>query len=208
MRSCDILSLFLSLSTQIYFACSQFHSKKEALHAGYGSFPTPAVVQEFQQYFVDDVMMNKKKTDLYGVNYTLQHQIIQRFCQRKSAVKTCSWQDYYSLLLHLREAHETLDDLGTYDLKKISIKDIQHRASLPPWKKGQCEVISTPSPSLFYEYIQASRPFVVRGLARDWLALRKWNLGYLEHLLNNLEVPCPPLSPPPPPSSLPQPSYI
>jgi hypothetical protein len=196
--------------TQINFASSQFHSKKEALHAGYSAFPTPAIVQEFQQSLGDEMFKKKnimKKSELYGVNYTLQHETIQRFCQSISS--RCTWKDYYDILHHLREAHETLDDLGAYDRNKVSIEDIQQRATLPPWKSRECEIISQPSPSLFYEYIQASRPFVVRGLARNWLALRKWSFSYLENLLNQLEVmaiPDPSTLPYRPASSSPSPS--
>jgi hypothetical protein len=175
----------LLLLLETILSSSPFHSKKEALHAGYKEYLSPPIVQEFEK----QQQRRKKEIDFYDTNFTKQHLAIQQFCSRRKSSRSCSWKEYYDLLHHFRESHETSDDLGLYDIEQISIKGIQDSSEyLPRWNPEECEIISEPSSQLFYEYVKSSRPFVVRGVAKDWLALRKWNLPYLESLLRDLEV--------------------
>jgi hypothetical protein len=189
-RKRRIWLLFLLFEIILSFT---FHSKKEALHAGYKEYPPPPIVQEFLDVQQKLLQRGKKKIpgiDLYDTNYTKQHLKIQNFClKRSSSHHPCSWKDYYDLLHHLREAHETSDDLGLHDIEQILVRGIQDSSTyLPKWNPEECEVISEPSSQVFFEYVKSSRPFVVKGIAKDWLAVKKWNLHYLESILRDLEV--------------------
>lgn len=177
-------SWILLLLLEIFTISSSFHSKKEALHAGYQEY-VPSSRIKIQEFLLKSQQRRYSHQDLYETNFTHQHLLIQEFCSRTS----CSWKEYYDLLHHLRESHETSDDLGLSDLEHISIQGIQDSSIyLSSWNPQECEMITEPSSQLFYEYVQTSRPFVIKGIAKDWLALKKWNLVYLEKLLRDLEV--------------------
>lgn len=50
------------------------------------------------------------------------------------------------------------------------------------------ELYEEPSPLEFMRYVSRNTPFVVRGGASDWNAIKTWDLGQLEKLLRDLTV--------------------
>ena len=50
------------------------------------------------------------------------------------------------------------------------------------------ELPNEPSPLEFMRYVARNRPFVVRNAARQWPAVRKWNVSYLKQAMGDQEV--------------------
>lgn len=50
------------------------------------------------------------------------------------------------------------------------------------------ELFSEPSPLEFMRYVARNRPFVVRGGAKSWRAVRTWNVKTLKEVLDGQSV--------------------
>jgi hypothetical protein len=50
------------------------------------------------------------------------------------------------------------------------------------------ELHEEPSPLEFMRYVARNTPFVVRGAARDWPAMRLWTLDFLKSVMGDQEV--------------------
>ena len=50
------------------------------------------------------------------------------------------------------------------------------------------ELTEDPSPLEFMRYVARNRPFVVRGAASEWDAVRKWDAEYLRQAIDGESV--------------------
>ena len=50
------------------------------------------------------------------------------------------------------------------------------------------ELIEEPSPLEFMRYVARNRPFVVRGAASDWDAVKQWDAKYLREAMHGQSV--------------------
>lgn len=154
-----------------------YTSEDEANHVGV-PYPTPPIVQAFLK---DSEFKNLPELQLN--DYLLHHQIIYNFCKKRQKRKKgppeerqCTWKDYYYLLNFIRKPYQKFYDPGRDRIGR-QISSLQ--AEVPFEFEDKCDEIEVPSAKEFFKYVSSSHPFIIRGIASDWPATKRWTLDYL-----------------------------
>jgi hypothetical protein len=153
-------------------------SREEAKHILI-DFPEPLIVSEFLRSKYAS-FQEATENDFLG-----HHRLARAFCLKRfksSRKKACTWLQYYLVIDHLREPFANLYDPGAFGVHRF--EDIAAK------RYSSCDVIDTPSAAQFYQYVNTSRPVIIRGSAGDLsrLASPLWTLRAMSRKLGTTPV--------------------
>jgi len=174
----------------IYFTISLFYhinslpymTPEECNHSGMPHKPA-SIVLEFQSSTFS------KSEDVAKNDLLLHHKISKEFCEhRKKKLKKspCTWQQYYQVLDHLRGPFKNLYDPGMG--KPIHLSTIQAEGKSGSEYQSSCDVMHNPTAKKLYKYVVGNKPVIIKGVAKKWPAVKKWNDRYLYDTLSGKNV--------------------
>lgn len=191
---------FKILLVLLFFAFSLgFLTKPEAEHVGF-EYPTPDIIKEFEN------QLKYSKSSVRASNDIIEHHaLVEKFCYKylyKKRNYKCSWKEYYTLLLHVREPYSRLYDPGArigFDIENLFVPSEKNQFSevlscdefaVTDGNDGSIPVMTS---DVFMRYVVASRPFVIRNYASNWDAVNsksesKWSVNNLKKHAGDQQV--------------------
>jgi Cupin-like domain len=173
-----MMCLFAILVALGYVQISRafYMTRDECKHAGV-PYKEPQIVKEFR---TSPIRIDSK--DISRNDIIAHHRLTGRFCKERARLggkrKKCTWDDYYYLLDDLREPFVNLYDPGLDPIGQ-PLQKIQSEGKSGASYQSGCDVIENPTSEIFYDYVVNNKPAIIRGLAKDWPATKKWKDEYL-----------------------------
>ena len=163
--------MFLVVFTFLCQSISAAMTREEAAHVGM-PYTTPAIVEKFLSSSFS------RHADLEINDFALHHQLVTSFCP------TCTWQEYYDLLDHIRLPYKNMFDPGAE--RGANIRTIQEKYQ-SGYFQNTCDIISPPTAEQFLHYVQSSQPVIIRS-KRSWYNTSHWSNAYLSQTLRHAQV--------------------